>query len=105
MGPRLLGACSLAASLAEVDEAGYSPGNNQHRVSNARFAKVTANPKPNNPSSDCHHPEHPDQESVRAHEPQIRPHPFIVNPFEAVANIPPKTIIKVVIIIANFLPK
>lgn len=66
MGPRYFGVCSLAASDAEVEDAGYSP------------------PVPN--------PTTPLAMVI------IQNIPAIVGPFEAVANIPPTTIIVVVTI-------
>jgi hypothetical protein len=58
-GPRDLRACSLAASDAEVDEAGYSPCNDgQQLEGQINGEELTPYTKPNDPSSDGHHPEH-----------------------------------------------
>ena len=73
MGPRRLRVYSLAASDADVDEAGYSP----------------PVPKPTMP-----------REIVN-----IQNMPLIVTPWEAVAKIPPTTIIRVVVTMATFRPR
>ena len=73
IGPRCFRVCSLAASDADVEDAGYSP----------------PVPKPVTPRAIV----------------SIQNMPSMVLPEEAVARIPPTTIIAVVVTIAIFLPR
>jgi hypothetical protein len=58
-GPRFLRVCSLAASDAEVDDAGYSPkALVRYWVFQTNLDELTPYSKPNDSPSYSHHPEH-----------------------------------------------
>lgn len=99
IGPRRFNVCSLAASDAEVEDAGYSPGSvsksGNVRV-RAHINEHTSNPEPHNPSrhlsqhqhhlNTCvislsgtyrHHPKHAiNTRPIRSYPPKRRQHPL-----------------------------
>jgi hypothetical protein len=104
MGPRDLSVCWFAASEALVEEAGYSPRRKSVLVTVCEVVEHTTSTKTNNSSSNSHHPEHSEvcQPGVS---PESCSYPSIVLPEDAVAKIPPRTIIRVVKIMANLRPR
>lgn len=90
MGPRFFKLCSLAASEADVDEAGYSPLTMLILVAKGCYREmVPPAPNPTTPLLTVN----------------IQNMPFTVTPFEAVDIMLPRTMRAVVAIMANFRPR